>query len=277
VNLLEAGPRVTTIGSASELRQSTGEPKLIGGTLTPVQDRGNKEQSSAPYAGDCAGHDGLAATLVSRSKSSPVPHFRAERKLMTSGLWPVAGVDEAGRGPLAGPVAAAAVVLDPRRLPKGLDDSKQLTAERRAELYDHIMDRALAVSVAFASAAEIDRINIRQATHAAMCRALAGLSLRPIHALVDGNDAPVKSCCAVETIIKGDASSMSIAAASIVAKVTRDRLMQRLALHHSVWGFEQHVGYGTRAHLAAIRAHGPSPFHRMTFAPLRLDVPSPES
>jgi ribonuclease HII len=157
-----------------------------------------------------------------------LPHFRYERQLAKEALWPVAGMDEVGRGPLAGPVAAAAVILDPKRLPKGVNDSKALTVEERLIAYAEIMRQALAVSVAFASAAEIDAINIRQASLAAMRRALAALALAPRYVLVDGNDLPPRLCCAGEAIIGGDARSLSIAAASIVAKVTRDRLMARL-------------------------------------------------
>lgn len=188
---------------------------------------------------------------------------------MRAGVWPVAGVDEAGRGPLAGPVAAAAVILDPERLPKGLADSKVLTAEQREEIYERILSRALAVAVGFSPAGEIDRINIRQATFAAMCRALHALPLRASHALVDGNDLPPKLHCPGETIVKGDAASMSIAAASIVAKVTRDRLMRRMHATYPQYGFSSHMGYATRAHLDAIRVHGQCAIHRVSFAPFK--------
>ena len=197
------------------------------------------------------------------------PHFRTERRLIKQALWPVAGIDEAGRGPLAGPVAAAAVILDQHDLPAGLDDSKALTPPARERLYGLILAKALAVGVAFASAEEIDRVNIRQATFLAMRRSLAALSLAPVHALVDGNDLPPGLCCSAQAIVKGDAISMSIAAASIVAKVTRDRLMRRLHDHHPVYGFADHVGYATPFHRAAIARHGPSPFHRVSFAPCR--------
>lgn len=185
----------------------------------------------------------------------------------------VAGMDEAGRGPLAGPVAAAAVVLDPKCVPKGLDDSKLLDAAEREVLFEIIVARALAVGVAFASAGEIDRLNIRQATFLAMRRALAAAAAKPTYVLVDGNDLPPCLMCEGETLIKGDGTSASIAAASIVAKVMRDRLMRRLCARHPQYGFSRHVGYGTREHLAALAKHGPSPFHRMTFAPMRLLVP----
>jgi ribonuclease HII len=196
------------------------------------------------------------------------PHFRLEQRLMRDGLWPVAGVDEAGRGPLAGPVAAAAVILDPRRLPEGVDDSKALSAEARAGAFERIVESALAIGVAFASSEEIDAINIRRATLAAMARAVSALALLPRHALVDGNDPPRLSC-PVQAIVKGDASSMSIAAASIVAKVMRDRQMRRLAELYPNYGFSTNAGYGTKAHLAAIAALGPTPHHRMSFAPMR--------
>jgi ribonuclease HII len=202
------------------------------------------------------------------------PNFRIERQLFRCGAWPVAGVDEAGRGPLAGPVAAAAVILDPGNLPRGLNDSKLLTREERERLYGDILRRALAVSVAFASAAEIDRVNIRQATFEAMRRALRALSIPPRHALIDGNDPPSGLSFSCETIVKGDGAVLSIAAASIVAKVTRDRLMTRLCAVYPVYGFSQHAGYATARHLAAIAQHGPCPFHRMSFKPFK---PAPEA
>jgi ribonuclease HII len=198
------------------------------------------------------------------------PHFRYERQLVKKSVWPVAGIDEVGRGPLAGPVAAAAVILNPARLPKGVNDSKALTAEARESAYEDIMRHALAVSVAFASAAEIDAVNIRQASLAAMRRALAALAVAPHYVLVDGNDLPRALCCAGETIVGGDARSLSIAAASIVAKVTRDRLMARLCSLFPVYGFSRHVGYATPEHLAAIAKHGPCPYHRLSFSPFKV-------
>jgi len=198
------------------------------------------------------------------------PDFRMERQLARRGVWPVAGVDEAGRGPLAGPVAAAAVILDPQNLPRGVNDSKLLTPDAREELFEAIMTRALAVAIGFATAAEIDAVNIRQATFLAMRRALSALAARPAYALIDGNDLAPGLCCAGETIVKGDGAILSIAAASIIAKVARDRLMRRLCAIHPAYGFSQHAGYGTRAHLAAIAAHGPCPYHRLSFSPFRL-------
>src|ERR1700724_2417016 len=156
------------------------------------------------------------------------PNFRVERNLLERVIGPVAGIDEAGRGPLAGPVAAAAVILDPRKLPRGLNDSKRLTPNERDRLYEKIMLHAIAVAVAFASAAEIDRINIRQATFSAMRRALLALSVAPRHVLIDGNDLPPGLCLPAETIVKGDAAISSIPPASVFAKVIRDRLMRRL-------------------------------------------------
>ena len=200
------------------------------------------------------------------------PHFRHEKALFTSGLWPVAGVDEAGRGPLAGPVTAAAVVLDPKKLPKGLDDSKKLTANARDELFDLICSRALAIGVGIACVEEIDRINIRNATFLAMTRAIHALALPPVHVLIDGNAAPKHLPCAVQTIIKGDGISVSIAAASIIAKVTRDRLMQQLDALHPGYGFGDHMGYSTPAHFAALKELGPCPAHRRSFAPVRAQV-----
>lgn len=198
----------------------------------------------------------------------PVPDFCRENRLALEGLWPVAGIDEVGRGCLAGPVAAAAVILDPADLPEGLNDSKRLRAAVREELYEEIIGRALSVSVAFMSAADIDRINIRQASLAAMRHALAALAVVPRYVLIDGNDLPRDLICPAETIMKGDASSASIAAASIVAKVARDRLMAQLCRNYPAYGFSRHVGYGTKEHLTALAKHGPSPYHRLSFSPL---------
>ena len=169
----------------------------------------------------------------------------------------------------AGPVCAAAVILDPADLPVGIDDSKKLTSARRDAAYDEIMARALAVALSFGSLAEIERLNIRGATLLAMRRAVSGLSLRPAHALVDGRDVPPGLHCPAQALVAGDALCLSIAAASIIAKVTRDRLMARLDALHPAYGFARNAGYGTRGHIAAIKAHGPCPWHRMSFAPLR--------
>lgn len=200
----------------------------------------------------------------------PLPVLRPtrERQLLRCGHGSVAGLDEVGRGPLAGPVVAAAVVLDLKRVPKGLADSKALTAERREELFVEILAKA-AVGIASVPADEIDSRNIRQASLHAMCRALAALPCRPDVALVDGNDPPALPC-PVHTVVKGDAFVPSIAAASIVAKVVRDRMMRRLAARYPVYGFTTNVGYSTALHLSALSASGPSPYHRHSFAPVRI-------
>ncbi len=190
-----------------------------------------------------------------------------ERKLKRCGHGSIAGVDEVGRGPLAGPVVAAAVVLDLRKVPAGLADSKALDRDRREELFLEILATA-EVGIGSLSAAEIDRINIRQATLLAMCRALEALPCLPDVALVDGNDPP-RLPCPVETIIKGDAHVPSIAAASIVAKVVRDRMMRRLGEVYPAYGFGSNVGYSTAPHLSALSGNGPCPYHRHSFAPVR--------
>jgi len=183
----------------------------------------------------------------------------------TPGL--VAGVDEAGRGPLAGPVVAAAVILDDLHPIEGLMDSKKLTAARRERLYDEIRAKALCCSVAEASVEEIDRLNILQATLLAMRRAVDGLRLKPAKVLVDGNRLPVLDVLA-EAIIRGDATVPAISAASILAKVHRDRWCAEYDREFPQYGFAAHKGYGTAAHLAALRVHGPCPQHRKSFAPV---------
>lgn len=186
-------------------------------------------------------------------------------------IWDVpgllAGVDEAGRGPLAGSVVAAAVILDDRSPIKGLADSKQLTALRREKLYDEIRAKALCCSVAQASVEEIDQLNILQATMLAMRRAVMGLRLKPAKVLVDGNRLPTLDVLA-EAIVSGDALVPSISAASILAKVTRDRLLCELHLQHPEYGFDQHKGYGTAQHMQALRVHGALAVHRRSFAPV---------
>ncbi|MGU3493604.1 ribonuclease HII [Xanthobacteraceae bacterium A53D] len=193
--------------------------------------------------------------------------FKGERAAYRRGFTPVAGADEAGRGPLAGPVVAAAVVLDPQRIPAGLDDSKKLTHSRREALFAEICATA-EVSLAMAPPARIDRDNIRQATLWALARAVQGLPSMPQMVFVDGNDRPPLDC-EVEMVIGGDALIASIAAASIVAKVTRDRLMGGLGMAHPGYGFERHMGYGTAEHGAALRRLGPCRHHRTSFAPVR--------
>ena len=202
-----------------------------------------------------------------------MPHFRHERRVsagMADGLsspFFVCGVDEAGRGPLAGPVVAAAVILDFRRYPRGLNDSKQLSEDSREALYPRILDQALAVGVGEASVGEIDLVNIRQATHLAMARAVRALNVAAHFALVDGNDAPALPC-PCDTIVKGDSVSLSIAAASTIAKVTRDRLMARLHDEHPHYNWRSNKGYGTPDHLAGLRTCGVTIHHRRSFSPV---------
>lgn len=180
----------------------------------------------------------------------------------------ICGVDEAGRGPLAGPVTAAAVILDPARPIAGLDDSKALSAKAREALYELIVERALAWCVASASVEEIDSLNILHATMLAMRRAVEGLSVTPTLAKIDGNRCPVLPVRS-EAVIGGDALVPSISAASIIAKVTRDRLLLELHETFPVYGFDAHAGYGTAQHMAALREHGPCVHHRRSFAPVR--------
>lgn len=180
----------------------------------------------------------------------------------------VAGVDEAGRGPLAGPVVAAAVILDDQNPIQGLADSKKLTALRRERLFDEIRAKALCCCIAEASVEEIDSLNILQATLLAMRRAVEGLRLKPHKVLVDGNRLPVLDVLA-EAIVKGDSKVPAISAASILAKVHRDRLCDAWHQQYPMYGFDAHKGYGTAVHLQALREHGPSPWHRRSFAPVR--------
>jgi ribonuclease HII len=201
------------------------------------------------------------------------PDFTLERRAIRRGLGPVAGLDEAGRGPLAGPVVAAAVILDPKAIPEGLDDSKRLTAAAREALFSEIFARALAVAVASVSAGGIDASDIRKASLEAMRRAVAGLCLAPRFALADGRDVPPGLPCPAEAVVKGDQRSQSIAAASIVAKVTRDRMMRQTGRCHAHFSFGAHMGYATEQHLAEIAGHGALPrLHRASFAPFRLEV-----
>lgn len=211
-----------------------------------------------------------------RSDSPPLfeivekPDFSFEQKAMKAGLWPCAGMDEAGRGPLAGPVVAAAVVLDPDNIPSGLDDSKRLSAAQRDALFDEILSKALGVAVASVSADSIDRSDIRKASLEAMRRALAGLPLVAQSALADGRDVPPGLACTCKALVKGDQRSQSIAAASIIAKVTRDRMMSVCGANDNRYGFEVHMGYATARHRAAIVEHGASTrIHRVSFAPFR--------
>jgi ribonuclease HII len=211
----------------------------------------------------------IRATPAIKPKKKPdaaAPTFSRERALIKRGIWPVAGCDEAGRGPLAGPVVAAAVVLDPKRIPKGLDDSKRLTAARREELFEEICATA-SCAVAVASPARIERDNIRRASLWALARAVHALPEMPRHVFVDGRDR-IDTPCDCDAVIGGDGLVLSIAAASIVAKVTRDRLMCKLAQDCPGYGFENHMGYAVPEHLAALKRLGPTPHHRSFFAPV---------
>ncbi len=195
------------------------------------------------------------------------PDLSLERAAMIAGARIVAGIDEAGRGPLAGPVTAAAVILDPARTPEGINDCKKLSPARREALHDMLV-RCAHVSVAHASVEEIDRFNILQAAHLAMRRALAGLDPVPDFALIDGNLLPRDLSVAARAVVGGDGLSLSIAAASIVAKVRRDRIMRDLAQHFPGYGWETNAGYGTKGHIAALRDLGVTPYHRRSFRPV---------
>lgn len=190
--------------------------------------------------------------------------WEIEDSFYQQGIVTICGVDEAGRGPLAGPVCAAAVILPPHLEIPGLNDSKKLSDQRRRALMPIIKDQALAYGIGFASHEQIDKINILQATFLAMERALAQLTIRPDLALIDGNREKDFGL-PVQTVVKGDSRSANIAAASILAKVTRDDLMLKMAKEYPEYGFEIHKGYGTKAHYEALRIHGPCPIHRMTF------------
>jgi len=196
-----------------------------------------------------------------------MPHYIFEARILTTRPGPLAGVDEAGRGPLAGPVVAAAVILNRKRIPRGLNDSKQMQPVAREDAYGRIVDMAVAVGVGEASVDEIDLLNIRQATHLAMARAVRALPQSAQFALVDGNDAPVLPC-PCKTLVAGDARSVSIAAASIIAKVTRDRMMRALHEEFPGYGWHTNKGYSTEAHLSALTRLGPCRHHRRSFAPV---------
>ncbi len=195
------------------------------------------------------------------------PDFHFENAAHADGAARVAGVDEAGRGPLAGPVTAAAVCLDPDRIPPGLNDSKQLTARQRDTLYEAIMAQAQ-VGIGHASVEEIDALNILRASHLAMCRAIAALSILPDFVLIDGNMLPRGLAIGALAIVKGDARCLSIAAASIIAKVTRDRIMVDLAQQHPGYGWDRNAGYPTQEHRNALQVLGVTPAHRRSFRPV---------
>lgn len=193
----------------------------------------------------------------------PDTQFDYDLRQSCGGLF--CGVDEAGRGPLAGPVYAAAVILSPDAPIEGLNDSKKLSEKKREALFDVICEKAVAYSIASASVEEIEEYNILQATYLAMTRAVEGLSVQPAMAAIDGNRIPPALQIAARAIVKGDALSESIAAASILAKVSRDRVMLTLDGEYPAYGFAVHKGYGTAAHTAALREHGPCPVHRLSF------------
>ena len=195
------------------------------------------------------------------------PDYSLEAAAIARGHRRIAGVDEVGRGPLAGPVTAAAVILDPDAIPDGLNDSKKLTASRREALYDLLMTHA-DVSIAEASVEEIDTHNILRASHIAMARAIEGLETKADYALIDGNQTPRGLMVKSETLIKGDSLSQSIAAASIVAKVWRDRLMVTLSQQYPHYGWDTNAGYGTKVHKEGLKSHGVTQHHRRTFAPV---------
>ncbi len=212
---------------------------------------------------------------MSKSDSRLRPTFDIERSELENIGGPIAGVDEAGRGPWAGPVVAAAVVLDPHEFPEGLDDSKQLSEGKRETLFDIIMQTA-DVGVGIADVARIDRDNILAATMWAMAEAVRGLAIPPRLTLIDGNRAPNLPGL-TRTIIKGDAISISISAASIIAKVTRDRMMIKMGSTHPGYGFEKHKGYGTKVHHDALAKLGVCEHHRKSFKPIKLVMAATQS
>ena len=194
-----------------------------------------------------------------------MPDYEFEKAAVNSGFSCICGVDEAGRGPLAGPVCAAAVILPEGAVIAGLDDSKKLTEKKREKLYDIIKKTAVAYSVAYGTLEEIETVNILEATYLAMNRAIEGLSVKPDFALIDGNRVPrgIKIPC--ETIVKGDSKSMSVAAASVLAKVTRDRLMLEYDKKYPEYNFKKHKGHGTKEHTELIKQYGPCEIHRLSF------------
>ncbi len=194
-----------------------------------------------------------------------MPDYEFEKAAVNSGFSCICGVDEAGRGPLAGPVCAAAVILPAGAAIEGLDDSKKLTEKKRERLYDIIKQTAVAYSVAYGTLEEIETVNILEATYLAMNRAIEGLTVKPDFALIDGNRVPrgIKIPC--ETVVKGDSKSMSVAAASVLAKVTRDRLMLEYDKKYPEYNFKKHKGYGTKEHTELIKQYGPCEIHRLSF------------
>jgi len=198
------------------------------------------------------------------------PDFSHERRIMVKGSRLIAGIDEVGRGPLAGPVVVAAVILEPDNLPQGVQDSKRLSSQQRFKIFAEIMAKARAVSVVALTAAEIDRSDIRTATLTAMQHTLTALEPMADFALIDGRDIPPALPCPALALVKGDARCLSIASAAIVAKELRDRMMRQAAQDYPHYGFDKHVGYGTKAHIEALQQHGAvKNWHRFSFAPLK--------
>lgn len=194
-----------------------------------------------------------------------MPDYSFENSAKEKGFSIICGVDEAGRGPLAGPVCAAAVILPVGTVIEGLDDSKKLSESKRDALFEIIKEKAIAYGIAFSSVEEIEEVNILGATYIAMCRAVEQLTVKPDYVLIDGNRYPPMLDIKGETVVKGDSKSMSIAAASILAKVTRDRLLLQYAVKYPEYGFEKHKGYGTKAHIEAIKEFGITEIHRPSF------------
>lgn len=194
-----------------------------------------------------------------------MPNYEYENAAAERGYGFVCGVDEAGRGPLAGPVCAAAVILPPGLVVEGLDDSKKLTEKKREALYEIIKEKAVACGVAYGTLEEIEELNILEATYIAMNRAVEALSVKPDFALIDGNRVPRGLTVPCETVVKGDSKSMSVAAASVLAKVTRDRLMLEYDVKYPQYDFKKHKGYGTREHTELIKKYGPCEIHRLSF------------
>jgi ribonuclease HII len=235
---------------------------------TPARTRNNGKQAADKPATRKDARNEAAPRLPLVEEIITRPTFRRERLALKRGVWPIAGCDEAGRGPLAGPVVAAAVILDPDNIPRGLDDSKRLTPDRRAVLYERICARAQ-VAVALAPPARIDRDNILRASLWALARAVAALPVKPALVFVDGRDR-INAGCDCQAVIGGDGLVASIAAASIVAKVTRDRLMACLGAAHPGYGFERHMGYSVPEHFEALDRLGPTIHHRRSFSPVAL-------
>ncbi|AHA27839.1 ribonuclease HII [Candidatus Liberibacter americanus] len=196
------------------------------------------------------------------------PNFEFELKLHQKNLWPIAGIDEVGRGALAGPIVVAAVILNPDKIPLGINDSKMLTQKKREKIYEEIIDSSI-ISIDYADNIYIDNNNIHKATLDIMCTAVKKLYILPKSVLIDGRSVPKNLPCQSFAIVKGDKISLSIAAASIVAKVTRDRIMREAHKIYPKYGFDSHVGYPTAKHLQAIKENGPSTIHRMSFRPLK--------